>query len=687
MIKHAYTTAALLLFTSFFTPQLYAQDKLPIKFGKVNPADFDVKSPVIDSNSNAVVVADVGTTEFIANTSELSFSLIYKQKKRIKIINKNGFDAASVIIPLYVSSSGKAEKLEDFKAYTYNLENDKVTETKLEKDNLFSEKHNEHYIYKKFTFPAVKEGSILEYSYSIKSDFIFNLQPWEFQGEYPVLWSQYETAIPEFFKYVILSQGYQPFTVNKIDKSQTSFSFTQHVERDGGGMSGSVGSGLNTFKLDALVDYHTWIMKDVPALKEESYTTTLRNSIAKIEFQLSQIAYPRQMPENYMNSWEKVASDLMDNENFGNPISRPNNWLDDETQAIAKGAANAKEKTRKIYEYVRDNFTCNDKYGIETSSGLKEVFKNKSGSVADINMLLIAMLKNQQIPATPVILSTRRHGVTHDLYPLIDRYNYVVAKADIGNDIIYLDATERKLPFGKLPLQVYNGHAREITKEIAIPVYFMADSVKETGMTNVIISNMDKGGVEGTFTHTCGDHESLELRNEMIKKPVADYKKSLVAEYPEEIVIDNINIDSLTKLDEPVALKYDLKLKAFESGDDVVYLNPMLGEAIAKNPFAAAKRFYPVEMPCTSDDIYTFYMEIPKGYAVDEVPKSVRFNFNETEGMFEYIISASASEIQMRCRLVMRRANFTNEDYDSLREFYTFVVKKESEQIVFKKIK
>jgi len=41
----------------------------------------------------------------------------------------------------------------------------------------------------------------------------------------------------------------------------------------------------------------------------------------------------------------------------------------------------------------------------------------------------------------------------------------------------------------------------------------------------------------------------------------------------------------------------------------------------------------------------------------------------------------------MRCRLVLKKANYLNEDYQSLREFYSFVVKKESEQIVFKKIK
>jgi len=230
------TPLVVLLLFVFQQNSLSAQDKLNIKFGKVKPADFDVQSPLIDSNTNAVVVADVGKSSFVANTNDLTFSLVYTQKKRIKIINKNGFDAATITIPLYISSSNVSEKLEHLEAYTYNIENGKVVENKVEKSAVFTEKHNKNWIYKKFTFPMLKEGSIIEYSYEVKSDFFFNLQSWTFQGQYPVLWSQYEATIPEFFKYVILSQGYHPFFIKKTDRSQTSFSFRERVEREGGGL-------------------------------------------------------------------------------------------------------------------------------------------------------------------------------------------------------------------------------------------------------------------------------------------------------------------------------------------------------------------------------------------------------------------------------------------------------------------
>jgi len=41
--------------------------------------------------------------------------------------------------------------------------------------------------------------------------------------------------------------------------------------------------------------------------------------------------------------------------------------------------------------------------------------------------------------------------------------------------------------------------------------------------------------------------------------------------------------------------------------------------------------------------------------------------------------------IQMRCRLRLNKAWFPAEDYASLRDFFTYVVKKENETIVLKK--
>ncbi len=667
---------------------LSAQDKLPIKFGKVKIEDFDVKSPLIDSSTNAVVVADAGYSEFVANTTQGSFSLIFQQKKRVKIINKNGFDAATVIIPLYVSGSDE-EKLQDLDAFTYNIENGKVVSTKVDKASVFTERRNKNWIYKKFTFPALKEGSLIEYACEIKSDFFFNLRDWQFQSEYPTLWSQYEASIPEFYRFITFSQGYQPYVVKKTDRSQISFTFQERVtNQQGGGLSSPPGpnTSVETYKLDGVVDYNTWIMKDVPGLKEEPFTTTERNAIAKIEFQLQQVVFPNSIPRDIMSNWQKVSEDMMKDEQFGALINRPNNWLNEDVANIVKAGSLPVEKTKKIYEYVRDNFTCNDYNRYMVSTSLKDVMKNKSGSVADINMLLIAMLKNQGITANPVLLSTRQHGYVNEVYPLMDKYNYLVAQVAAAGEVYFLDASIPRLGFNKLPAKVYNGQARVITKDEALPVYFSADSLNEANMTMAFVENSNKPGMSGFVTNTLGYINSLAVRDAVAKSGMEQLKKNIKEDFTDDVELLDIQVDSLKKLDEPVAIKYGLQLNGF--GDaDVVYFNPMLGEAIKKNPFTAAGRFYPVEMPYIKNDIYTLSMEIPKGYKVDELPKSARIMLNEDEGMFEYIIAADENAIQMRCKLMLKKTFFPNEDYQTLRDFYTYIVKKEAEQIVFKKIK
>jgi hypothetical protein len=111
----------------------------------------------------------------------------------------------------------------------------------------------------------------------------------------------------------------------------------------------------------------------------------------------------------------------------------------------------------------------------------------------------------------------------------------------------------------------------------------------------------------------------------------------------------------------------------------------MIGEGMRENPFKAAERKYPVEMPYVMDDMYILNMQIPDGYELDELPKSARVALNGDQGMFEYLIANQGNTIQLRCHLKLKKANFSPDDYSNLRDFFGYVVKKESETIVLKK--
>ena len=266
-------TGLIFILILFTNEKGYSQEKVKIKFGKVSPEDFAPKVYSIDSNANAVVIADVGSSKFVGNTKGW-FSIEFKRYCRIRLLNKNGFDAATQEIPLYFDGSDE-EKVSNLKAVTYNLENGKIVETKLDtKNNVFKDKISKSLLVKKFTFPNIKEGSIIEFEYTLTSDFLQNLQPWAFQGDYPTLWSEYNLRLPSFFNYVFLSQGYQQFYIDTKEDSRDNFNVTE---------SNGVEASDHISFAAGVADYR-WVIKDAPALKEESYVSTPKNHIQKVEF-------------------------------------------------------------------------------------------------------------------------------------------------------------------------------------------------------------------------------------------------------------------------------------------------------------------------------------------------------------------------------------------------------------------
>jgi hypothetical protein len=120
----------------------------------------------------------------------------------------------------------------------------------------------------------------------------------------------------------------------------------------------------------------------------------------------------------------------------------------------------------------------------------------------------------------------------------------------------------------------------------------------------------------------------------------------------------------------------------------MLYLNPLFGEAQKENPFKSTERKYPVEMPYTFDETIVATVYVPTGFEVEEMPKQVRVKLNEeNEGVFEYAIAQSGNIISLRSRVKIDRTFYLPEDYEMLREFFNLIVKKQGEQIVFKKKK
>lgn len=651
------------------------------EFKKIKPEDFSLTGITVDTSYGAVVLADVGKSSFEGN-SKGWFTLVYKHQRRVRIINKNGFDIATVAIPLYHSiKSDDEEKLDAVKATTYNLVDGKVVETDLNKGDIFKEVQDRSHTLRKFTLPAVKEGSIIEYSYTIKSDFLFNLQPWSFQGSYPRMWSEYELNLPQFFQYVFLSQGKKDFFIKDSKEKFQNFTVRQTTR-------GEYGSGSNredVFNLSSTNTISRWVMKEIPAIRQESFTSTIENYIARIQFQMSGQQFPDMPFKDIMGSWPQLSLELLRDKDFGAEITSANTWLDETMTGFKLDTKDSMQRVRTVYNYVQQQFSSLGMKGIYISQPVKETFKLKKGYESDINMLLTLMLMRAGYKADPVILSTKAHGFPTETYPLIHQYNYLITKVFIGDKAYYLDASDRSLGFGKLPQFCYNGIGVSINLSPGMePLY--ADNLKEAKVTNIVLMNdeKNKNAWSGNLSSYLGYYESVDIRDEIAEKGKDAYSNKLKESYTGDYAISDVNLESLDNKDEVVLMKYNMKV---DRGDDVnlIYFNPMIKEGIKENYFKSSERNYPVEMPFQMDETLVLKIQVPDGFEIDEIPKSTKVTLNGSEGLFEYIVSKTPTEVSLRTKLAIYKTLFMPDEYEALKNFYDYVVKKHAEQIVFKK--
>jgi hypothetical protein len=267
---------------------------------------------------------------------------------------------------------------------------------------------------------------------------------------------------------------------------------------------------------------------------------------------------------------------------------------------------------------------------------------------------------------------------------LLDRFNYVVCAAKIEDKTYYLDASDPSLGFNHLPDECYNGHARMITNDNALSVYFNPDSLSEKKLTTVFLHGDKPGEWQGHFAGSMGYYESLGIRSRIKERGEDAFFKNIQTGYTGDYELTEKKVDRLKELDAPVKVEYDFTVK---QEDDMVYFNPMMGEGYKENYFKAAERSYPVEMPYVFDETYIFTFEVPADYTVEELPRSAKVSFGESDGFFEYLIDKSENTIRLRSRIKLNRANFAPEEYNDLREFFSYVVKKHAEPIVLKKKK
>lgn len=654
-----------LLFLSAFLISItaFAQD---FPFGQIDNAALAMKKYEKDTSAHAVVLNEYGTSRINFDV-DYRVMITFEYHTKIKFFDNKEFEReGTFVIPIYNGDERTYESVEDVKGITYYKDdNGAVQKVELDPKKVFRVKDNKHWNTVKFAMPALRNGCVIDVSYKVITPYLFDFHSWNFQGHIPKVNSIYEVHIPGFWNYNASLKGYLKLTINKATVESKCFTY-----------------GSATADCSDIV----YGISDVPAFVEEDYMTSEKNYRSSVNFQLvEETDLNNGAKTKYTKDWKDIDILLKQNYAFGSQLKRKD-LFKDRIVPVTINKSNDLEKAKAIYTYIKNTIKWNDRDDFVSDDGIKQAIEAHTGNSADINLALVDALNAGGIPTEAVLISTREHGNLNKLYPNLSDFNYVIARATIGDKSYLLDATEPLLPFGMLPLRCLNDQGRVFS--LSKPSYWIdiATQQRENITYALDLTLQDNGKLKGTISRYSTGYSGYLRRQEMKKFNSTDEYVESIGEKLRKVKIIKSNIENIDSLDKPVGETYEVEMSVFDDlNHNRLIFNPFLLNRLTTNPFKLAERDYPVDWGMPSDERYVVSIHLPEQYSVENPPQQVSYSMSNQGGKFITSFDGSSQNFTFSYDTRFDKSVYSPEEYSSLKDLYNKIILTEKNEMVFKK--
>ena len=626
--RRSFFLATALWLPVLLVAQLRAQSVPPLKWGKVTPAEFGLKTCPYDSSASAVVLSDYGRIVF-------GYGVLHIERhKRTKILNRHGLEAATVSIPYYAEDN--FEKITGLKAQAIAMDDKgRPVVRELSPREVFTLDHPGNWKEKRFTFPNVKAGDILEYKYTTLSRNFYTLESWCFQSDIPTLHSELKTEKPTGLNYRILLQGkalsakYAKLTVNQ------------------------------------------WSLDNLPALAREPHVAYPMDYAERITFQVAMYS----KPDGALVDIKNHATFMAHRDHARKVLAEVLGGDDTET-----------EKVRKIHNYVTRTFRWNNSYGILANQSFNALLDTRNGNSAEVNLYLTLLLREAGLKAYPALLSTCDHGKLYvGASPFLFQFNQLAAHVELAGKTLLLDATHPLRPYTLPDKNDLNGNAYLLEPDKQRWV-----EVQPAAVTRQVVSEeidlADPSRPTRRFSVRYEGYDAVaERRKHAGKGKFVPEREEIETSYS-RFKLTHCETKALDDPDQPllVNLAYQAEAPA-EAQPGMLYFAPLPLTKFAENPFQNQPRHLPVELGYASVYTYVLNLKVPPGYQLQEVPKSTLIKMPGNLARFRYEVVQQENVVQLSSTVHFTEPVIPAENYHHLREFYDQVIAKYREVIVLKK--
>jgi hypothetical protein len=636
----------LAIFCSFYQEVTSQQSRM--KFGYVMPENFHNVEFNNENDENAVILLDSGEVQYVQPEVGV-FNLEITHYRRILILKNTGSKYANVVIPLYYKDIENCEILTELQAASYNLNDELVVSKQINKSDIHEIRSDPFTKQIRFAIPDVKVGTIIEFKYTTKSPFIYNIPRWYFQNEIPVLYSEYRVKMVPSYQFKYVAKGVEKFDVLTVEKGADKKTFGQIVMMN----AGNVGSGFEYHDL-----IYTFLLKNIPAYKQEIFSIISNDKIIHIDFQLNRTFNKNYDNRSYFSSWENVVKYLLEGD-LGKRIKAGKNQSKSVLKELEIQNVSQTERARFIIEYVRKNYLWNGRYDYLPSVSTKEFLNNKTGNSADINLLLFDMLRAADVNVYPVLISTRSNGKIEKLAPFLKSLNNVVLLVDDGSVQYLSDATTSFISYNRLPAECLNEIGLKIEQDNFEWVTLENFSISE--LKTQIVYNLSPVLNQNNIKITLIATEYLsEFYRGLWKKGDPDIK-----EYYKSLGI--YNIANIRKNSRPSGKQYSLSFDAFTpllSNNQRIILYPFMDRTLFLRYLVDETRKTPLDFGFRRKYSVITDALIPDGFEAKNLPESLSL----TDDLIHANIFYSIVDKKLNCTLSMefKKIKYSIAEYSAL---------------------
>lgn len=617
------TAICCLAFNLFFT-----QHKFLVQ-PAFDEADLKKTNSLIDKNAPAEILYNSVRCNISTNTIGSNFSIESEQYTKIKIYDKKKAEEwLNIKIPI---RSGVI--LDKYEVNVYNLVNNKVEKISIDKKEQLKEDFTKGLRYFKLAIPNVSDGAVIEYRYKVSTPTISNTN-YVLEYNIPVVYQEYNLEYPHNnIDYTFSATG----TLIKPDYQYTS----------------------SEARLGTTYDIFRFGYKNIkPAQKEDFIKDSNRNK-GKIRGIVKSYLAGSSRWYTIFRNWNSVAEMLHTSDDFGGYLK--SNVKDILPEDI-KNYFDYTERANKIFNFVKENYKWNRNENIIASQGLGKLLKTKSGNSADINLLLVMLLRNAGLDANPVLISTVDNGVLDILSPSLGDLNFVLASVKINDQIHFYDATSFASKADLLPERDWNDFGILIEKDKGTDLSFSNTNVSKKEQVIKAAIDVENSQVKGTFIQKDNGMFAIETYDEFDSNK-DKYNESFKLKYGADVK------DVESKLNSDGDFETQMKFSGNNLMDVIgskILINPVMFLSAGNDTFNQTdERKYQIDFLSAFEKEKRIELEIPADYKIASLPKDKKVQTDDKEIAYSYKVETVGNKL-----IITSKINIASQNYP--KEYYAF---------------